>query len=71
MNVFKTFIFDIQHPTESLLDQLENQANPVKISGDYTEWSDTINQISQIYNIFLLSVEIIYLELIVKQADNI
>ena len=32
---YQTFIFDIQHPAEPLLDQLETQENPVKISGDY------------------------------------
>lgn len=51
---YQTFIFDIQHPAEPLLDQLENQENPVKISGDYSEWSEIIDQISKLYNIKIL-----------------
>jgi len=35
---YQCFIFDIQHPQVTVTQQLQEGANPVKISGDYSEW---------------------------------
>ena len=35
---YQCFIFDIQHPDVSITQQLQEGANPVKISGDYSKW---------------------------------
>jgi hypothetical protein len=35
---YQCFIFDIQHPQVTVTQQIQEGANPVKVSGDYSEW---------------------------------
>jgi hypothetical protein len=46
---YQCFIFDIQHPNCPPRRQAEAGINPIKVSGDYTEWPAVINELMQEY----------------------
>ena len=51
---YQCFIFDIQHPFIPILLQLENQANPVMVSGDYSTWDNIIDALDNEFDIKML-----------------
>ena len=52
---YQCFIFDIQHSgLRSVTQQLEEGANPVKVSGDYKEWGKVASNIFQDYDVKML-----------------
>ena len=51
---YQCFIFDIQHPFMPILLQLENQANPVIVSGDYSTWDNIIDALDNEFDIKML-----------------
>lgn len=51
---YQCFIFDMQHPDVSIEEQLEQEANPIQVTGLSDEWYEPLHEIFNHYDVQIL-----------------